>query len=143
MGCAVPAQCGLSFRPRGGEADPGSGALRLQLALRDRDGMLPGGDCVWTSAGAGTDAVDENLLANTGANAAGDDCDFVHAGPGIRDALLGSGCGAGPGVYAHWMVISILRDILRMAGSGVNGERYVGECSVRQPATDHFATAGN
>src|ERR1700733_8288008 len=83
--------------------------------------MLFGCSCVWNVIGAESDKVDENILAHAGAHASGDDRDFVHARAGVRDALLGAGCGFGPGVHADRVALSIFRDVSGMAGRGFDG----------------------
>jgi len=60
----------------------------------------------------------------------------------LRDALLGSGCCAGPGVHADGMAVSVLWDISRLAGGGAHRKRYFIQCVVWQPAENNFATTG-
>src|ERR1700689_4300098 len=143
MGCASTAQRDFARGSDCCEADAGSGAIRFQLALGDRDGMLLCRDRFWIAAGAGAGAVDEDLLEDAGANAAGDDCNLVHARTGLRDPLFGAGCRTEPGIYADGMVVSVLRDISRVAGSCAYGERYVVERVVWKPAANYFSTTGN
>src|SRR5580700_4115763 len=143
MGCASAAQCDFACGSDCHEADARSGTIRFQLALGDRNGMFLGCDSLGIAAGAGTGTVDEDLLENAGANAAGNDCNLVHARAGLRDALFGAGCRAGPGIYADGMVVSILRDISGVVGGCAYGERYVLERAVWQPAANYFSTTGD
>src|ERR1700688_3768092 len=120
MGCTALAQCDFPIRARGCETDSGSGALRFELAFRDGDGMLLCRDRFRFATGAESGEVDEDLLANAGANASGDDSDLIHAGAGLRDAVLGAGRGAGFGIHADGMDVSIFRNFSGMAGSGAD-----------------------
>ena len=58
---------------------------------------------------------------NAGAHAACDDCDLLHAGAGLRDAVFRTGRGAGPGVYANGMVISVFRHAPGWLGVALTG----------------------
>src|SRR5258706_8912599 len=117
VGCACVAQRHLARCADCCEADARSGALRFQLALGHRNWMLLRGNRLRIVAWARSAEVDEDLLENAGADAARHDCDLIHARPGVRDTLLGTGRGARPGVHAYWMDVSILRHIPGMAGS--------------------------
>src|ERR1039458_3201067 len=140
MGCAVLAQCDLTRGSDCYEADARGGAIRFQLALGHGNGMLLRRDRFRISAGIGPAAIDEDLLENAGANAAGNDRDFIHVGTGLYDPLLGLGCRAGFGIHTHRMDVSILRNILGMAGSCAHRQRYIVQCPVWQPAENYFAT---
>src|SRR5258706_3401240 len=117
MGCACVAQCHLARLADCGEADAGSGALRFQLALGHRNGMLLRGNRLRIVAWAGSAEVDEDLLENAGANAPRHDCHLIHAEAGLRDALLRAGRSVRTAVHAHGVVVSILRYIPGMVGS--------------------------
>src|SRR5579862_9114669 len=84
-------------------------------------------------------AIDQNFLEDAGAHAAGDDCNLIHAGPGVCDALLRPGRCAGPGIYPYGMVVSLLWNVPRMVGSCSNRQRHLFECAVRQPAENYFS----
>ena len=103
------------------QANTGVGALRFQLALRHRHGLLPGCDCVRLSAGIGPAAIDENILANSGSNAPGHDCDLIHVGTGIRDPLLGPGCCTGFGVHATGWFYPFFGTFLGWLGVALTG----------------------
>src|SRR5260370_13656776 len=117
LGCALLAQRKLSRRAGGCEADSRGRALRFQLALRHRDRLFLRCDRLRIVARSEPFAIDESLLENSGANASGDGCDLIHAGAGLPDALLGTGRGVGPGLYAHGMAVSVFRHVPGVAGS--------------------------
>src|SRR5207249_3541936 len=104
--------------------------VRLQLALCHRDWLFPGCDRFRAVAWPEPLATDADLLENASANAAGDDCHLIHAGVGLRDPLLGTGRGAGPGVYAHGMAVSVFWHVPGMAGSGAHRQRYFRQCAL-------------
>ena len=143
MGCAAAAQRDFARGSDCYQADAGGGALRFQLALGDWDGGFSCRNRLRIAAGAGPSAVDEDLLDDAGANAAGDDCHLIHAGAGLRDALFGAGCRAGPGVHAHGMDVSILRNVSRVAGRCSHRKRYIVECALWKLAANYFSTAGH
>ena len=122
---------------------PESGALRFQLAIGDGQRLFFGRDLFRIVAGSRPIAIDENILADAGAHAAGDDRDFVHAGFRIRDALFGAGCGAGPGVHAHGMALSIFWHVFGLVRRGIDWQRYFIERAVWKLAAHHFAAVGN
>src|ERR1700730_1442372 len=51
-------------------------------------------------------------------------CHGMHVGPGICDTVLGHGCGIGTGIYSDGLVLSVLRRLYRMAGSGADRKRH-------------------
>src|ERR1700722_13012116 len=105
--------------------------------------MLFRGYRFWIVTWAGSGAVDEDFLADPGANAAGDDRDFIHVGARLRDALLRPRCGSGISIHAYGMDVSILRDVSGMAGSGADRKRYVSQCFVRELAENYFTATGD
>ena len=110
---------------------PEASALRLQLALSNRDRLFSRSDRLRGVAGSWSRAIDGYLLENAGANASGNDCHLIHVRPGIRNALFGTGRSAGFGVYAYGMAVSLFRDIPGMVGSGTDWQRHVCQCALR------------
>ena len=143
MELAVSAQRDYAGGASGEQADSGKRALRFQLALGDGQRLFFGRDLFRIVAGSRPIAIDENILADAGAHAAGNDRDFVHAGFRIRDALFGAGCGAGPGVHAHGMALSIFWHVFGLVRRGIDWQRYFIERAVWKLAAHHFAAVGN
>src|ERR1700722_378015 len=140
LGCALPAQRHLARRSDRGEANPGSGAIRLQLAFRHGNGLFLGRCRVRVAARKEPAAINENLLENAGANAPRHGCDLIHAGAGVRDALLGAGCSTGPGVHAYGVALPFFRYFPGVARSCAYRQRYFVERPFWQPATNYFST---
>src|ERR1700722_17851169 len=111
MECALSAQCHFSLHAGSRETNSGSGPLRFQLALCYGYRMFSCGNRFRIVSWPGPGAVDENLLAHPGANAAGYDRDFFHVGPRLCDPLFGTGRGARPRLHPHRMAVSVLRNI--------------------------------
>jgi hypothetical protein len=140
VGCALLAQ--RHFSRRSVVAKPTPEAARYDFNWLSATGTA----CFFAAIvsglllGQGPAATDEDFLENAGAHAPRDGCDLIHAGPRIRDALLRPGCGAGPGIHAHGMVVSILRHFPGLAGSGADRQRHFVERALRQLAENYFAT---
>ena len=140
MGRALPAQCDLARRAGGREADSRSRPLRFQLALRHRDRLFLCCNRLRLTAWSGAFPADEDFSENASANAARHDCNLFHVGAGLCDALLGPGRGVGSGIHAYWMVVSILRDILGLAGGCAHRQRHFRQCAFWQSAENYLST---
>src|ERR1700722_16911778 len=140
MGSAVPAQGGLSSAAGSRQTDGGECEIRFQLADRYGYRVFLGGAAFRNDFGAETKKDDGDIWAHAISNEIRDHRDDVHAGAGIRDALLGNGCGAGAGVYAHRVVLPVLRDIYWMAGRGADRQRHFIERLVWRLAAHHSGT---
>src|SRR6266702_5859074 len=118
MGCALFAQRHFSRRAGCVKADSRGRAIRFQLALSYRDRLFLCCDRLWDIAWPESSTIDEDLLENACANAAGGDCDLFYARAGLRDTLFGTGRGVGVGIHAHGMAVSIFRHVPRLVGGG-------------------------
>src|SRR5271155_150159 len=96
--------------------------------------------CVRASAWGEPGAVAENLRQDFGADASGHGGDLIHARTGLRDALLRTGCRAGPGLHAHGMVLSFLWDVSGLAGCCAHRKRHFVERALRKFAAHYIAT---
>src|SRR5271156_1457318 len=141
MGSSVPAQSHLSSATGGGQADRGKREIRFQLVDGDRDGMFPGGVVLWSYFGIETEENDADFWAHAVSNEICDYRDDVHVGARICDAVFRDGCGAGAGVHADRVVLSVFRDVHWLAGRGADGERHFVERLVWRITADYRGAA--
>src|SRR5260370_24839955 len=141
MGLAVFAQQSVSNGAGGAKAGRRRRALRLQLDHSHGNGLMR----VSYSCGVATRGESGQTYTNLWAYSRALEVrycrDDLHAGTGVRYALLGNGRGFGSRFHAHRMVLSILRNVYRLAWRGPYGQRHFFERALRRIAENHGPTA--
>src|ERR1700719_987056 len=101
MGGSLFASGGISGATGGSEADAGKRQVRSQLAICDWDGMLFCCGYCWASVRSETVENITDIWQNDVSVTVRNYRHGLHAGLGIRDPILGHGCGIGIGVHAE------------------------------------------